>query len=191
MKTIRLIIFGALALTAHAHPGGLNSDGGHTKSETGEYHVHRTPASESKKKSEPEEVSGRVVSVHDGDTLTLLIRGTRELKIRLEGIDAPETNQAYGARAKQALSEFVFEKDIVARITSIDRYGRSIGRVFLGNVDVNLNMVHDGFAWCYEAYAKNDESLRLAEQHARSAEAGLWTSSDPQAPWDFRKSRRN
>lgn len=119
-------------------------------------------------------VTGKVIGVHDGDTLTLLIDGKRELKIRLEGIDAPESKQAFGERSKQALSDHVFGKEVRVQITTTDRYGRSIGRVFSEAIDINFTMVREGFAWWYRDYAKKDEELREAEAVAKESEAGLW-----------------
>jgi endonuclease YncB( thermonuclease family) len=132
-------------------------------------------------------IAGKVVGVHDGDTLTVLTAAKESVKVRLYGIDAPESKQAFGARAKQELSELAFAKDARVDVQSKDRYGRTVGRVFVGPVDVNAEMVKRGFAWWYKAYAKKDSLLDAAERAARKAGAGLWADKAPVAPWDFRK----
>jgi|SRR5271165_4186234 len=57
----------------------------------------------------------RVVGVTDGDTFRVLVAGQQLLRIRLAFCDAPEKKQAFGARAKQAMSELVFGRDIELR----------------------------------------------------------------------------
>jgi endonuclease YncB( thermonuclease family) len=136
---------------------------------------------------------GEVVGVHDGDTLTLLVE-QEEIKIRLDGIDAPESGQAFGTQAKNALSETVFAKAVRVTVTDTDRYGRSIGVVEVADDrgrarNVNLAMVRAGFAWHYVEYS-DDEDLAAAERQAREAERGLWVDPDPVAPWVWRKAQR-
>lgn len=132
---------------------------------------------------------GRVVGVHDGDTITVLTDGNKSVKVRLDGIDAPESKQAFGARAKETLSDLVFGKTVAVRVRTTDRYGRTIGRVQVGGLDVNVEMVRMGFAWWYRAYAKRDTVLEAAESEARRAGRGLWTDKDAVPPWDWRKNR--
>jgi endonuclease YncB( thermonuclease family) len=72
-------------------------------------------------------LDGRVVSVADGDTITLLDSNQQQHKIRLAGIDAPEKAQPYGQRSQQQLSELAFGKDAKADCYKVDRYDR--GRV--------------------------------------------------------------
>ena len=71
---------------------------------------------------------GRVVAIADGDTFTLLTPGNQQVKIRLAEIDAPESGQPYGQKSKQALSDLVFGKNVVVRVQTTDRYGRTVGR---------------------------------------------------------------
>ena len=91
-------------------------------------------------------ITGKVVGVSDGDTITVLTPAKESVKVRLYGIDAPESKQAFGARAKQELSGLVFGKAVRVEVVDKDRYGRTVGRVFVGDVDVNLEMVRRGFA---------------------------------------------
>ena len=74
------------------------------------------------------DLSGKVVGVHDGDTITLLTAGRNQVKVRLEGIDAPELNQDFGNAAKKALSELVFGQKVVVHQKGLDRYKRTLGR---------------------------------------------------------------
>jgi len=132
---------------------------------------------------------GNVVGITDGDTLTLLVDG-RQYKIRLAEIDTPERGQAWGTRATQALSEKVFRQQIAVATTEQDRYGRWIGKVWVGQRDINRELVREGHAWVYRDYL-NDRSLLDDEQAARDARLGLWGQPNPIAPWKHRRGERS
>ena len=132
------------------------------------------------------EVSGVVVGVHDGDSLTLLTAKRDQIKIRLQGIDAPELNQAFGTKAKTSLSDLVFGKSVRLVETGRDRYGRTLGDVYVSEVWVNLAVIERGMAWFFVKYSK-DERLRNAEAKARKSRAGLWQQPSPVPPWEWRK----
>ena len=136
---------------------------------------------------------GRVVGVHDGDTLTVLhgLNSNKSVKVRLAGIDAPEMGQAFGANAKRALSDLVFGKTVQVMDHGHDDYGRTIADVTVDRVWVNLAMVGQGLAWRYAQYSK-DPKLNAAEIHARAEKLGLWQDKRPEPPWDWRhhKDRR-
>jgi endonuclease YncB( thermonuclease family) len=87
------------------------------------------------------ELVGKVVGVHDGDTLTLLVDGRTQYKVRLDGIDAPELGQDFGTRAKQALSKAIFGKTVRIETHGQDRYGRTLGEVFDGAESINRRLV--------------------------------------------------
>lgn len=133
-------------------------------------------------------LQGKVVHIADGDTLTVLV-DHRQVKVRLSDIDAPESRQDYGQRAKQALGDLVFGQEVVVDNDGKDRYGRAIGHVHLGQLDVNAEMVRTGYAWVYRQYAK-DRSLYALEDGARAARRGLWASDVRVPPWEWRKERR-
>jgi len=95
-------------------------------------------------------ISGRVVAVADGDTLTLIDRNKTEYRIRLAGIDTPEKSQPFGKRAKTELSQKVFGKTVNIKIIDIDRYKRLIGNVHLKNRWINREMIQQGWAWHYK-----------------------------------------
>lgn len=131
------------------------------------------------------DIAGKVVGVHDGDTLTLLTTDKTEVKVRLDGIDAPETKQAFGSKAKEALSNLVFDKTVVVHPKGKDKYKRTICRVEVAGKDASLQMVKDGFAWFVEKYSK-DAALAKAQDEAKGAKRGLWSDPAPLPPWEFR-----
>jgi len=135
-----------------------------------------------------ESLSGKVVKIADGDTLTMLVAGNRQIKIRLAEIDTPESHQPYGQKAKQALAGLVFSRTITADVQTTDRYGRSVARVYAGTLDVNAELVRSGSAWVYRKYAK-DRSLYELEAQAREDKKGLWAlpESERTPPWEWRK----
>jgi endonuclease YncB( thermonuclease family) len=136
-----------------------------------------------------DELRGKVVSVTDGDTITVLDADNVQHKIRLQGIDAPEKKQAFGTRSKECLAEKVADQDVVVMWKDKDRYGRILGEVMIGKRHINLELVQEGMAWHYTQYSKSKE-LADAEGAARKAKKGLWADKDPVPPWDFRKQER-
>jgi endonuclease YncB( thermonuclease family) len=135
-------------------------------------------------------ITGRVVGVHDGDTITVLDGSNVQHRIRLAGIDAPEAKQAFGTKAKQALSGMVFGKEVRVEGHGGDKYGRTLGDVVAGGTWVNRTMVEAGMAWHYVAYFK-DKELADAEKDARVKRLGLWSDIDPTPPWEFRKETKS
>ncbi len=133
-------------------------------------------------------LEGKVVSVSDGDTIKVLV-GRQQVKVRLAEIDTPEKRQPHGSKAKQALSALVFGKRVRVVETARDRYGRTVGRVYAGSVDVNAEMVRQGHAWVYRKYAKDPE-LFAAERAAREARRGLWALPEQIPPWEWRRARK-
>lgn len=138
-------------------------------------------------------LEGLVVGVADGDTLTVLDNGRRQHKIRLAGIDAPEKRQHFGQRSKQSLSELAYLQHVQVDVSKQDRYGRSVGKVLRGSVDVNLEQVRRGLAWHYKEYQKEQSLVDRrtyadAESEARIQRRGLWTLTDPTPPWEYRRS---
>ncbi len=129
--------------------------------------------------------TGKVVAVHDGDTIGMLIDG-KEHRIRLHGIDCPETNQAYGTRAKEFTAGLVFGKIVTAIRTSTDQYGRPVCDVFLRNgLSLNQELVRNGLAWLYKKFS-DDATLKRLEIRARRNHRGLWADPNPVPPWKFR-----
>lgn len=137
-----------------------------------------------------EPLRGKIVAVTDGDTVKILV-GTTMTKVRLWGIDAPEHAQAFGERSKQSLGELCFAKDAEVTSRGTDRYGRTLGVIRVGKLDVNLEQVRRGLAWWYQHYAPQAQDLREAELAARSAKRGLWVDPVPVPPWEFRRASRS
>lgn len=138
----------------------------------------------------PAELEGRVVAIADGDTLTLLV-GREQVRIRLAQIDAPESGQPYGRASKAALSALAFGKPARVVIVDTDRYGRTVGEVFVDGVHVNQAMVREGHAWAYTEYSRSLEIIEL-EDAARAARKGIWQLPEAQrdAPWIWRREHR-
>jgi endonuclease YncB( thermonuclease family) len=140
-------------------------------------------------------ISGRVVGVADGDTLTVLDSRKQQHKVRLIGIDAPEKAQPFGERSKQSLSDLAYNRNVLVQTHKRDRYGRVLGTVLLDGIDLNLVQINRGLAWHYKAYAReqthNDRSrYAMTEEVARSDRRGLWRDAEPTPPWAWRKSAR-
>ena len=143
-----------------------------------------------------EVLTGQVVGIADGDTITVLDASRQQHKIRLAGIDAPEKKQAFGERSRQSLAALVFSKTVSVEWDKSDRYGRTVGKVMINGVDANLAQVKAGMAWWYEKYRKEqspaDQRLYAeAEQQARVGRVGLWRDPLPVAPWEWRSAQRS
>jgi len=135
-----------------------------------------------------ETLTGKVITVKDGDTIDILIEKTTYI-IRLDGVDAPEKAQAFGQKAKQFTSDFCFGKVVTAEVSSKDRYGRNLGKVYLDGKCLNEELLRNGFAWHYKHYNK-EKKLAELELSAKSQKLGLWIDKDPTPPWDFRKDKK-
>ena len=131
--------------------------------------------------------SGTVVGVIDGDTIDVLV-DQRLVRVRLAQIDAPERKQAFGTTSRQALSALVFQQAVTVDETGSDRYGRTVGTVFVAGVNVNVAMIDQGMAWAYRKYV-TDRSLIELEGQARAARRGLWVDPAPVEPWLFRRAK--
>lgn len=138
-----------------------------------------------------EVITGRVLYVSDGDTLTMDVEGQKE-KIRFYGIDAPETSQSGGLESKEFVLKRVRNKDIEVEVTDVDRYNRKIGKIYYDNgVYLNEKIIRNGHAWWYQQYARRDMDLKDAEEYARSNKLGLWAKASPVAPWEWRRGVRS
>jgi micrococcal nuclease len=129
--------------------------------------------------------SGVVTHVADGDTLDVTV-GDRAVKIRLEGIDAPERGQPFSAQARTHLRVLTFSQRVVVHVRNTDRYGRLVARVIVGTKDLSEEMVAAGLAWHYLEYS-SDARLALLEKQARNKGLGLWADRAPVPPWLARR----
>jgi endonuclease YncB( thermonuclease family) len=133
-------------------------------------------------------LTGKVVGVTDGDTVTLLV-GTTQKKIRLAEIDAPEKSQPFGNQSKIALSQKVFGKTVKANVRATDRYGRSVAIITVDGRNINQEMVREGMAWRYVQYSSDPETAS-AEMQARASRTGIWSIPYSQPPWEYRSSKK-
>src|SRR5579863_8851310 len=134
-------------------------------------------------------LTGKVVSIADGDTLTVLDHRNAQHRIRLFGIDAPEKAQAFGKQSKENLADKVFGQTVRVDVVDIDRYGREVGRIYLQDRFINLEQVADGCAWRYVEFDR-DREFAAAERDARAQRLGLWAGAHPVPPWEFRRQQR-
>jgi micrococcal nuclease len=133
----------------------------------------------------PATTTGKVVSVHDGDTVTVRTDDGQTLKVRLQGIDAPELRQPFGNRSRDELSALVKGKPVTLVEHGRDKYGRTLANVMVDGVDANARQVATGMAWHYERFDKSP-GLARAQSTARAARRGLWGDAAPVAPWEWR-----
>ena len=134
-------------------------------------------------------LQGKVVRVSDGDTITILDEGKVENKVRLNRIDAPEKSQAFGEVSRKYLATMIAGKFVKVEWAKKDKYGRILGDVIVGEVNVNLRMVQGGMAWHFKKF-DNTPTYAQAENEARAKKVGLWVDSNPIPPWDFRKAKK-
>jgi endonuclease YncB( thermonuclease family) len=140
-------------------------------------------------------LTGRVVRIADGDTVTVLDSTNTQHRIRLQGIDAPESHQAFGTQSKKNLSDLIFDRDVTVEYEKTDQYGRLVGKILFDGKDINLEQVKAGMAWHYKEYqreqsAEDRELYARAEDEARNARRGLWVDADPVEPSAFRREER-
>ena len=126
-----------------------------------------------------------MVGVADGDTLTFLDNNKGLTKIRLHQIDAPEKKQDFGQRAKQSLSDLTYGKQVRFEVFDTDKYGRTVGKIWVNGQDVNLEQVKRGMAWA-SAKPSTDSRYFDAEKDARLARRGIWSEDGAVPPWEYR-----
>jgi endonuclease YncB( thermonuclease family) len=149
------------------------------------------------------ELKGKVVSIADGDTVIIVVADNstkskflqppnsqpsskKQYRIRLNDIDAPESKQAFGNKSKENLKNYIYQKDVVVKHESTDKYGRILGTIYYQGKDINLQQVKDGYAWVYRHYSKKQDYIK-EEEKARQERKGLWADKNPINPYDFRR----
>ncbi|MEQ1936453.1 MAG: thermonuclease family protein, partial [Fimbriimonadaceae bacterium] len=138
--------------------------------------------------TEPTELKAKITVVTDGDTITALDKNSVQAKLRLHGIDAPESGQAFSTKAKEFTSALCFEKTVEIKIVDTDQYGSYVAIVTLPDGKIlNDALVRNGMAWWYEQQAPKDAILKTCQESAKAEKLGLWADSDPVPPWEFRK----
>jgi endonuclease YncB( thermonuclease family) len=184
-----------------AHPGAVDNDGCHRERRTGTHHCHpervqhvqKKPEYDSEHPPKPGDEGvfyGPLVAIVDGDTLKAKVQGV-VMKFRLQGVDAPEHDQPYGAKSTSLLSEITRGQNLVFVFSDVDAYGRIIVQAWVGKMNINAEMVRRGAAWFDSEYSQ-DEELYLIETDARDRRKGLWAlpSAERVEPWVWRKAKR-
>ncbi|EPF5144107.1 thermonuclease family protein, partial [Escherichia coli] len=130
----------------------------------------------------------KVVKIVDGDTITALDAQNTTIKIRMYGIDAPESKQAFGQKAKQALTTAIATKIVTVIDHGTDIYGRMLGTIWLDGYDINASMVDSGYAWVYRFEDNAIVPGYIKYESAAQKEAkGLWADTNPVPPWQWRQ----
>jgi micrococcal nuclease len=133
------------------------------------------------------DISGFIVSVHDGDSITLATDDHHTIKIRAADIDEPELDQPFGDAATRAMDAVVYRKRVTITGEHPDQYGRTVGRTTItGGTVANVEMIRQGMASVYTRYS-TDPSLPALETEARAAHRGLWHDGQPTEPWIWRR----
>jgi endonuclease YncB( thermonuclease family) len=146
-------------------------------------------------RAEPWQLHGRVIGVHDGDSLTLLDGSRHQHKIRLNGIDAPELGQPYGQASRRALLQQAVRRKATAHCIKTDAYGRQICQVTVDELDLALHQLGSGMAWYFGRYRRDlpqdlQQQYEATEQHSRQDSTGLWSQPSPMPPWQWRAAQR-
>lgn len=137
-----------------------------------------------------ETIIGKVVAITDGDTFKLLTKDSLLIKIRLANIDCPEKKQPFSTKAKQFVSDAIFDKIVTIHVLKKDRYRRFIANVIY-NDSINLNneLVKQGLAWHYIKYSKSKKIQEL-EDNAKVNKIGLWQDVNAIPPWEWRANKK-
>lgn len=136
------------------------------------------------------QTSGKVIKISDGDTITVLLKGNEQKKLRLAEVDCPESGQPFGKNAKQFTSAQVFGKTVDFIETNKDRYGRSVAKVYYSNGKyLSKELIKAGMGWWYFSYSK-DTSLGELQENAQRNKVGLWQDVHAVSPWEYRKAKR-
>lgn len=136
-------------------------------------------------------VSGKVIAIIDGDTYDVLLQGKKTVRVRMEGIDAPEKGMPFYQKSKKYLSDLCFGKQIKIKITGVDNHERFLAYSFLEDgKELSQEMIKAGLAWHFKKY-NSDSKLSELEMVAKTLRKGLWKDENPMAPWDNRRLHRN
>lgn len=137
-----------------------------------------------------DEFTGRVQHVQDGDSFKLQTSDRRTMTVRMKSIDAPEKDQPSGDAARQHLKRLIEGRQVTIQSVGDDQYDRTLGYVLLDGVEINEQLVHDGWAWHYSKDSC-ERRFAAAEDAARTARRGLWERGRPQPPWEFRRQKNS
>jgi endonuclease YncB( thermonuclease family) len=140
-----------------------------------------------------ETITGKVIRVEDGDTLTISVpspQGARQIRVQMHGVDCPEKEQPYSDQAKQFTTRMALGKTVACEVKSADTYDRMVVVAIVEGKNLNRELVKAGMAWWYRHYAPKDRELADMEEEARAAKRGLWADPTPMPPWEYRRLNR-
>lgn len=132
-----------------------------------------------------EMISGKVVTVVDGNTLEVYTNENETYKILLFGIDSPELGQEYGEKAKRFLEKLILDKSVSVEIHGKDRWGNRLGIVLIDGKDPREQLLEEGLAWTAER--QPIQEFEMIKEKARVKGKGLWKEQEPTPPWTFRR----
>jgi micrococcal nuclease len=136
------------------------------------------------------ELTGKVIAVIDGDTYEALLPDNQTIKVRMEGIDAPEKGMPFYKKSKQYLADLCFGQQVMIQSAGTDQHQRVLAYTYLEDGrELSREMLKAGMAWHYKQY-NSDTALANLENEARALKRGLWAEKDPMAPWTNRKLHR-
>ena len=132
-----------------------------------------------------DQITAKVVSVIDGNTLEIMGSDNEKRKVLLAGIDSPELTQEYGEKARKFLEKMMLEKNVTVQITGKDRTGTALAIITIENKDPRHELLKEGLAWTAERNPLPD----LEEIRAKAQEKGkgLWKQENPTPPWTYRR----
>ncbi len=194
-RTLILVIVLAISgnQPVHSHGGGLDSSGYHHNKKTGVRHCHQSGSTPEPKSIGLISVPVTLLSVGDGDTIRIKDKTNTKVTIRLACIDAPETRQGMSDKwSTQMLKGMIEGKPKSLQTKVKDPYGRTVGEIYVGSTNVNLQMVRQGAAFTYRQYLKQcdlDAYLK-AEAMAKREKQGVWAPYQTQLSWEYRRTRR-
>lgn len=138
----------------------------------------------------------KVISVGDGDTLTVVDQQNQKMKIRLASIDAPEYKQDFGQESRAYLNQLIYGKTVKVQNLGQDPYHRVLAKIWYQDKDVQLQLLEEGMAWHYAYFAKKQQTdaefkqYEQAQKQAKEKQVGLWQNPKAISPWDFKRNER-
>ena len=135
-------------------------------------------------------ITGKIIHIIDGDTYDILIEGNKTVRVRMNGIDAPEKGMPFYQVSKKYLKDLCIQKTVKFKQTDTDHHGRIIGFTYLDDGrELSHEMIKAGFAWHYKEH-NSDKDLADLEIKAQNEKKGLWKDNNPLPPWEVRKLHR-
>jgi len=134
-----------------------------------------------------ETLEGKVVSVQDGDSLTIAGADAKRRRVRLAEIDAPERRQPFGNESRKSLAAICLHKPATVEVVATDVHKRAVGKARCADVDASAEQVRRGMAWVTARNTLPNSPLPEMEANARLRGLGLWAGDKPEPPWEWRK----